>query len=556
MISLFPLTASYLEGSNSWNTGFAFAQLTNNNIIQIVSTSTYTDDFGNFHVIGEVNNTSIDPQTNIIITTLLSDTNNNVLVGNYSAFSSISTLRQTELSPFDIIIPDPQILGKFNFMEFSITSQPAIEKPANLVLNGTSAFLDNIGNPHITGNIINQGQSPEQFLNLVATFYDNSSLGVVGTQSFGLNVGNLSQNQMTPFDITIFDNKTKSQGKFYSLNMDSTQSSMTFPTNTKFLFNNDGFGGGVGTEFIDSGGSLFTTPPPLSDNQGFVNDDNTGQSYSSRSSNGNSGSSSGNDLEIDIDVAENRISPGSDQTYEVTVSDADTEDKIAGAIVDGKVKYATGDFDNKGRFDNEVSDDDGKVKHTWQIGGNTREGTLNVIVNVVADGYNSATGSTTFEVIKNLDDTNGTASQDNSTDTEDNNNTLTNDNPGENNDDLDCGDIGDTDIPVGSDDPNNLDADGDGIGCESGDNITDENVGSSQHESGSEETGSANADSSDSTTNGDDANDEGSENDDVTSGDTDTTEDDEDNADDTGSIENNDDNEDNNEEPNDNSEDN
>ena len=550
------MTTSYLEGSNSWNTGFAFAQLTNNNIIQIVSTSTFTDDFGNFHVIGEVNNTSIDPQTNIIITALLSDTNNNVLVGNHSAFSSISTLRQTELSPFDIVIQDPQILGKFNFMEFSTTSQPAIEKPANLVLNGTGAFLDNIGNPHITGNIINQGQSPEQFLNLVATFYDNSSLGVVGTQSFGLNVGNLSQNQMTPFDITIFDNKTKSQGKFYSLNMDSTQSSMTFPTNTKFLFNNDGFGGGVGTEFIDSGGSLFTTPPPLSDNQGFVNDDNTGQSYSSRFSNGNSGSSSGNDLEIDIDVAENRISPGSDQTYEVTVSDADTEDKIAGAIVDGKVKYATGDFDNKGRFDNEVSDDDGKVKHTWQIGGNTREGTLNVIVNVVADGYNSATGSTTFEVIKNLDDTNGTASQDNSTDTEDNNNTLTNDNPGENNDDLDCGDIGDTDIPVGSDDPNNLDADGDGIGCESGDNITDENVGSSQHESGSEETGSANADSSDSTTNGDDANDEGSENDDVTSGDTDTTEDDEDNADDTGSIENNDDNEDNNEEPNDNSEDN
>ncbi len=417
-------------------------------------------------------------------------------------------------------------------------------------------FLDNIGNPHITGNIINQGQSPEQFLNLVATFYDNSSLGVVGTQSFGLNVGNLSQNQMTPFDITIFDNKTKSQGKFYSLNMDSTQSSMTFPTNTKFLFNNDGFGGGVGTESIDSGGSLFTTPPPLSDNHGFVNDDNTGQSSSSRSSNGNSGSSSGNELEIDIDVAENRISPGSDQTYEVTVSDADTEDKIAGAIVDGKVKYATGDFDNKGRFDNEVSDDDGKVKHTWQIGGNTPEGTLNVIVNVVADGYNSATGSTTFEVIKNLDDTNGTASQDNSTDTEDNNNTLTNDNPGENDDDLDCGDIGDTDIPVGSDDPNNLDADGDGIGCESGDNITDENVGSSQHESGSEEIGSANADSSDSTTNGDDANDEGSENDDVTSGDTDTTENDEDNADDTGSIENNDDNEDNNEEPNDNSEDN
>ncbi|MDQ2684669.1 MAG: hypothetical protein M3Y25_02360, partial [Thermoproteota archaeon] len=143
------MTVPYHGGSDSWFFEPVFAQLTNDNPIQIVSTSTFIDNFGNFHVIGEVNNTSIDPQTNILVTTLLSDTNNNLLVGNYSAFSSISTLRQGELSPFDIIIQDPQILGKFNFMEFSTTSQPAIEKPANLMLNGTSVFLDNIGNPHI-----------------------------------------------------------------------------------------------------------------------------------------------------------------------------------------------------------------------------------------------------------------------------------------------------------------------------------------------------------------------------------------------------------------------
>jgi hypothetical protein len=33
--------------------------------------------------------------------------------------------------------------------------------------------------------------------------------------------------------------------------------------------------------------------------------------------------------------------------------------------------------------------------------------------------------------------------------------------------DLDCSDMGATNIPVGPSDPNNLDADGDGIGCES-----------------------------------------------------------------------------------------
>ncbi|HSA74807.1 MAG TPA: hypothetical protein VLE21_01315, partial [Candidatus Nitrosocosmicus sp.] len=156
-------------------------------------------------------------------------------------------------------------MGTFNFMEFSTTSQPAsAEKPANLVLNGSSPFVDNVGNPHITGNIINQGQSPEQLLNLAVTFYDNSSLGIIGTQSFGLNVGSLAFNQMAPFDITITDNKTKAQAAFYSLNMDSIQSSMSPPLNPKFSFNN---GGTMNNEqFINTG----LTNPLLNSNQVLV----------------------------------------------------------------------------------------------------------------------------------------------------------------------------------------------------------------------------------------------------------------------------------------------
>src|SRR5690242_15477732 len=102
MLFIISSTTLSHDGSNTWNTYSVFAQLTNNSIpIQITSTSTYIDDLGNFHIIGEINNTSIEPQTNVMVTALLSDTNNNVLVGNYSSFSSIGTLRQGELSPFD-----------------------------------------------------------------------------------------------------------------------------------------------------------------------------------------------------------------------------------------------------------------------------------------------------------------------------------------------------------------------------------------------------------------------------------------------------------------------
>ncbi len=243
------------------------AQISESSSIQVMSTSTYTDDLGNFHIIGEVNNTSTQPQTDIVITALLFDTTtSNTIIGNHSAFTSIGTLRTGELSPFDIVIQDSrQNLGKFNFMEFSTTSAPTIaEKPANLVINGSSSFVDNAGNPHITGNIINQGQSPEQFLNLVATIYDNSSLGVVGTQTFGLNVGNLANNQITPFDITVTDNKTKSQGAFYSLNVDSSQSSMSFPLNSKTSFASTVGSTGSG------GGDALANNFPVNNQPGFV----------------------------------------------------------------------------------------------------------------------------------------------------------------------------------------------------------------------------------------------------------------------------------------------
>ncbi len=393
----------------------------------------------------------------------MSDTITNSIVGNYSEFSSIGTLRQGELSPFDIVIQNPQqILGKFNFMEFSTTSQPATaEKPANLMLNGSSSFVDNVGNPHITGNIINQGQSPEQFLNLVATFYDNSSLGIIGTQIFGLNAGSLVNNQMAPFDISITDNKTKSQAAFYSLNVDSVQSSMNFPLNPKFPFATQG--GFVDSElFLDS--PLNVNPLPAT---GDDFDSNNDQSSSSNSNNDNSDGSDSlsNDLEIDINIAKDPIGRGDLQTIGVSVSDSDTDDVIVGANVDGTVKYATNRDYDKGNF-NEVTDNDGKVEHTWQIGGGSDEGTFNVIVKVDANGYNSQTETTTFEVVDKDDLNNSTEGQDNSTGIEENSTTLANDGQDESNGDLDCGDIDDTNIPVGDDDPNNLDADGDGIGCE------------------------------------------------------------------------------------------
>lgn len=275
----------------SLKANLVFAQTLDSNAIQILSTSTFIDDLGNFHVIGEVNNTAFDPQTDIVITTILSNTTINTIIGNHSAFSSIGTLRHGESSPFDILVQDPQIVGKFNFIEFSTSSRPTTEKPANLIINGSSVFLDNVGNPHITGNIINQGQFPEQFLNLVATFYDNSSLGIVGTQSFGLNVANLSQNQVAPFDITITDNKTKSQGAFYSLDVESDQSSMSLPFSSKSSFVS------IGGSF--SGANVLSNTSSSSSSVGLPSNDNSNNDSSNPRNDSDNNNQNNNDNDDD-----------------------------------------------------------------------------------------------------------------------------------------------------------------------------------------------------------------------------------------------------------------
>jgi hypothetical protein len=403
----------------------AFAQLSGNNIIQVTSTSSYTDDFGNFHIIGEINNTSTQSQTNIVITAILSDTSTNAIIGNYSAFSSIETLRSGELSPFDIVIQNPQeILGAFNFMEFTTSSQPAsADKPANLVLNGSSSFVDNVGNPHIIGNIINQGQSPEQLLNLVTTFYDNSSLGVVGTQSFGLNVGSLVNNQMAPFDITITDNKTKSQAAFYSLNVDSAQSSMSPPFNPKFTFAN---GGGTTTEQFITGGLPAPLPPLLplvNNNQGYNDNDNDDDNDNdgrdnndkdSRSNNGNDAKKGSADLLNCEDFDEKDIPVGTNDPHNL-------DDDGDGIGCDSKAtnNKNTSDLLNCEDFD----------EKDIPVGTNDPH-------NLDDDGDGIGCDSS-----KSSNDTNSS-------------------------NDLDCADVNNSNIPVGSNDPNNFDADGDGIGCE------------------------------------------------------------------------------------------
>jgi hypothetical protein len=96
---------------------------------------------------------------------------------------------------------------------------------------------------------------------------------------------------------------------------------------------------------------------------------------------------------IQIEVAEDPISLGDEQTITVTVNDAISDETIKYADIDGMVTYPSGDTTE---FDD---DDDGIVSYAWEVDEDSEPGTFTVDVNASASGYQEISKSISFEAV-------------------------------------------------------------------------------------------------------------------------------------------------------------
>jgi hypothetical protein len=96
---------------------------------------------------------------------------------------------------------------------------------------------------------------------------------------------------------------------------------------------------------------------------------------------------------VQIEVAEDPISLGDEQTVTVTVNDAISDETIKYADIDGMVTYPSGDTKE---FDD---DDDGIVSYAWDIDEDSEPGTFSIDVNASAAGYEEISKSISFEAV-------------------------------------------------------------------------------------------------------------------------------------------------------------
>jgi hypothetical protein len=100
-------------------------------------------------------------------------------------------------------------------------------------------------------------------------------------------------------------------------------------------------------------------------------------------------------ISLMFDILNNPVSRGSDQNITITVTDAASNESIAGATITGKLLYPG---DNYVKDFTGTTNANGQFVYHWMIGKNGDAGELTIEAQVVASGYQSQEGRSAFQI--------------------------------------------------------------------------------------------------------------------------------------------------------------
>lgn len=104
---------------------YAYSQRSDG-VISVLSSSSYTDlnedDESNYHIVGEVKNTSTDSMTNVKIVATFYDKSRKVVDTDFT-YTNIDVLRPAEKSSFEIILNDEDLSQKIDSYKLSLSAE-------------------------------------------------------------------------------------------------------------------------------------------------------------------------------------------------------------------------------------------------------------------------------------------------------------------------------------------------------------------------------------------------------------------------------------------------
>jgi hypothetical protein len=211
------------------NYGYSQAASTGNRI-SILSSSSFIDDLGDYHIVGEVrNNSPTDSMNYVKIVSTFYD-NTEKVVGTDFTYTNVDVLRPAEKSSFEIILNDAAQSQKVDSYKLSASGDKTEAPPAALKLSVGDSHLDDIGAYHIVGEVTNQGSGKATFVKVSGAFYNSSNVAVAADFTY-TDPDNLEAGQAAPFEI-IVNAPTANDISSASLNVDSNQYSSIIQNET------------------------------------------------------------------------------------------------------------------------------------------------------------------------------------------------------------------------------------------------------------------------------------------------------------------------------------
>jgi len=167
---------------------------------------TYQDTMDSWRVIGLVCNKTPEAVQNVQLEVDLFDQAGQSIYRNQNVFAALNNIAAGEASPFGLSIYDP--IGTPDQVKAAITSsQKAVLKRATVDTQGVTTAIDDQGNLHIAGELINHGNAPVEIHGLAAATFEKD--GKMFTADYAsVVIHYLAPGASGPFRVSMFGPKS------------------------------------------------------------------------------------------------------------------------------------------------------------------------------------------------------------------------------------------------------------------------------------------------------------------------------------------------------------
>jgi hypothetical protein len=205
--------------------------------VQVISHTGYLDSFGNYRVVGEVQNLGSHAVNFVQVSATFYDSHYIVIDSRFD-LTMLYVILTGRKSPFELALLDVAQSARVSGYSLSVTYLETSNIPTKLEILSYTDYTDAEGNIHITGNLRNNGDEKLINAKVVATYYD-ASWHVVAAELIGFDpelTGDINPNQTVPFEI-ILDKERAQYAQIYALAAESNQYAMVpeFPTAIVYL---------------------------------------------------------------------------------------------------------------------------------------------------------------------------------------------------------------------------------------------------------------------------------------------------------------------------------